>query len=251
MKVLKKAGLFAAVFIGVVGLSACGGGGTSSPAVATATVSGTAATGAAIAGGSVSMSCVSGASGIATTAADGSYSLSVSGITFPCVARVSYGTSDKLHSYVSAAGTANITPVTELLVANLTGGTAADAFDKFDATKAKALTTAQVTAAIAAVKAYLVTLGVSVTDFPADPIGAKLVAKAGTTDGDKFDKVLDDLQAKLKAASKKLSEAVAEINKGTSSSAGTSTTTATAGAGTGCAGDVLAFFTKNKGSYPS
>ena len=252
MKFSKKAGLLATLVLGVIGLSACGGGDSSSPAVATATVSGTAATGAAIAGGSVSMNCVSGATGIATTAADGSYSLSVSGITFPCVARASYGTSDKLHTYVSAAGTANITPVTELLVANLTGGSALDAFDKFDATKAKALTAVQVTAAIAAVKAYLVTLGVSVTDFPADPIGVKLTAKAGTVSGDKFDAVLDDLQAKLKAGSKKLADAVADINKGTSG--GTSiptTTTVGAGAGAGCTGDALAFFSKKKGSYSS
>lgn len=229
-------------------LSACGGGDT---AGATPTVSGTAATGAAIAGGSVSMSCVSGPSTSATTAPDGSYSLSVSGITFPCIARVSYGT-EKLHSYVSAAGAANITSVTELLVAKLTGGSALDAFDKFDAVKAKALTAAQVTAAIEAVKAYLVTLGVSVTDFPADPIGVKLTAKAGSVSGDKFDAVLDDLQAKLKAGSKKLSDAVADINKGTSG--GTSiptTTTVGAGAGAGCTGDALAFFSKKKGSYSS
>ena len=209
-------------------LSACGGGSDSTPA-ATATVSGTAATGAAIAGGTVSMNCVSGASATTTTAADGSFSLSVSGITFPCVARVTATTGDKLHSYVAAAGTANITPVTELLVANLTGGTALDAFD--NATKAKALTAAQLTAAIAAVKAYLITLGVSVTDFPADPIGTKLVAKAGTTAGDKADAVLDDLAAKLKAAGKKLSDAVAAIPKassgGTTPAAGTSGTPGT------------------------
>ena len=223
-------------------LSACGGGSDSTPA-ATATVSGTAATGAAIAGGSISMNCVSGASGTTNTGTDGSFSLSVSGITFPCVARVTASTGEKLHSYVAAAGTANITPVTELLLANLTGGTALDAFDKFDATKAKTLTAAQVTAAIAAVKAYLITLGVFVTDFPADPMGAKFVAKAGTTAGDKVDAMLDDLAAKLKAVGKKLSDAVTDIAKGGGSG--------TASGGAGCTGDALAFFTKKKGSYPS
>ncbi|MBC7648961.1 MAG: hypothetical protein H7197_07600 [Vitreoscilla sp.] len=217
-------------------LSACGGGSDSAPA-ATTTVSGTAATGSAIAGGSISMNCVSGASATTTTATDGSFTLGVSGIVFPCVARVTASTGDKLHSYVAAAGTANITPVTELLLANLTGGTALDAFDKFDATKAKALTAAQVTAAIAAVKAYLVTLGVSVIDFPADPMGTKFVA------GDKADAVLDDLAAKLKAVGKKLSDAVTDIAKGGGSG--------TASGGAGCTGDALAFFTKKKGSYPS
>lgn len=230
MKILKKAALLMAM-VSVLA-SGCGGGdggSTGSAAFSTASVSGTAATGAAISGGTVSMNCVSGASATGTTAADGSYALSVSGITFPCVARVSYGTSDKLHTFVSGTGTANITPVTELLLANLTGGSAADAFDKFDAAKARALTAAQVTAAIAAVKAYLVTLGVSVTDFPADPIGVKLTAKAGTVSGDKFDAVLDDLQAKLKAASKKLSDAVAEVAKGGSAAGAGSTPAGTPG----------------------
>lgn len=211
-------------------LSACGGG-SDSMSAATATVSGTAATGAAIAGGSVSMNCVSGASGTTTTGTDGSFSISVSGITFPCVARVTVATGEKLHSYVAAAGTANITPVTELLVASLTGGTALDAFDKFDATKVKALTAAQVTAAIAAVKAYLVTLGVSVTDFPADPIGAKFVAKAGATAGDKVDAVLDDLAARLKAVGKKLGDAVMAVAKATASGTTTTATTTTTASG--------------------
>lgn len=222
-------------------LSACGGGDTSSPtapAAATPTVSGTAATGAAIAGGSVSMNCVSGSSASATTAADGSYTLNVTGIAFPCVARVSYGT-EKLHSYVSAAGVTNITPVTELLVAYLTGGSALDAFDKFDATKAKALTVTQITAAIAVVKAYLVALGVSVADFPADPLGVKFVAKAGTTDGDKFDKVLDDLQARLKVAGKKLGDAVADINKGSSTATTNTGTNTTGTTATGNSGVVV------------
>ena len=229
--------LLASVTLVASFLCACGGGDTAAPLVAPGaaapsapTVSGTAATGAAIANGSVSMNCVSGPTATTNTAADGSYSLSVSNITFPCVARVVYG-AEKLHTYVSATGTANITPVTELLVANLTSGSAADAFDKFDAIRAKTLTATQVTAAIAAVKAYLVTLGVSVTDFPADPIGVKLVAKVGTTtDGDKFDKVLDDLKVKL--GTKKLSDAVNDISK-TSSTATTGTTTTTTNASGG------------------
>ena len=225
MKISKSAGLLAAVILALS--SGCGGGGSSSPAVATATVSGTVATGAAIAGGSVSLNCVSGATGIATTAADGSYSLSVSGITFPCVARATYGASDKLHSYVSAAGTVNITPVTELLVASLTGGSAADAFDRFDPSKARALTASQLTSAIAAVKGYLLAMGVSVADFPADPIGIKLVAKAGLVSGDKFDAVLDELAAKLKATGKKLGDAVGDIASGSGpTTSGTSTTAA-------------------------
>ena len=215
-------------------LSACGGNSDSPAATTTAaTVSGTAATGAAIAGGTVSMNCVSGASATTTTAADGSYSMSVSGITFPCVARVSYGTANKLQTYVAAAGTANITPLTELILASLIGDTAANGFDKFDGAKAKLLTAAQVTAAIAAIKSYLgTTLGVAVTDFPVDPIGTKFVAKNGTTAGDKADAVLDALATYFKVSGKTLGDAVSAVAKSGGTSTGATSTGGSAAAGT-------------------
>ena len=199
-------------------LTACGGGGSAAPA-ATASVSGTAATGAAIASGTVTLKCVSGTTTAATTGTDGSFSIDVSSVTLPCVGRVDYkdagGAAQKLHTFISAAGTANITPITELLVANVTGGTAADAFDKFDGTKAKVITVAQVKAAADAVKSYLKnTLGVDTTNLPDDPVGSKFVATAGSTAGDKADKVLDDLAAKLKAGGKKLVDAAGDLAKG-------------------------------------
>ncbi len=215
-------------------LSACGGGSDSAPA-ATATVSGTAATGAAIAGGSVSMNCVSGPSASATTATDGSYSLSVSGITFPCVARVDYkdtvGNAQKLHSFTAAAGNLNITPLTELLVASLTGGDPAAAFDRFDATKARTFTAVQIKTAADAVKAYIRTLGVDTSTLPDDLIGTKFVAKVGATAGDAFDKVLDDVKVKLTAAGLSLSAASGKVVTGSSNVTGpaSSTTTTTTG----------------------
>ena len=88
---------------------------------APATVSGTAATGAAIASGTVTLKCVAGTSGVVTTNTDGSFSIDVSNATLPCVGRVDYkdagGTARKLHTFIKAPGTANITPLTELLVA--------------------------------------------------------------------------------------------------------------------------------------
>jgi hypothetical protein len=196
-------------------LSACGGGGSSS---ATATVTGTAATGAAIAAGTVTLKCVSGSASSLPTGADGNFSVDISGVTLPCVGRVDYkdssGTAQKLHTFISAAGNANITPVTELLVAKLTSGTAADAFDKFDATKAKTFTATQIKAAADAVKAYIKnTLGVDTTNLPDDPVGTKLAAKTSSSSGDKFDTVLDDLAAKLKSSGKKLADAAVELEK--------------------------------------
>lgn len=50
-------------------------------------------------------------------------------------------------------------------------------------------------------------------DFPADPIGAKFVARVGTTAGDKADGVLDDLAVELKGASKNLGDAVGDVDR--------------------------------------
>jgi hypothetical protein len=219
-------------------LSACGGG-DSAPA-ATANVSGVAATGAAIASGTVTLKCVSGTTSAATTGTDGSFTVDVSAVTLPCVARVEYkdavGVTRQLHSVITATGTANITPLTELLVAKLSNGAAAAAFDTFTAATGRALTAAQIKAAADAVKAYLVTLGMDVTNFPADPIGTKFTAKSGSTDGDAVDKILDALKTKL--ASKSLADAETEIN-------------ATSTGGAGCTGLAASFFAKNKGTYPS
>ena len=214
-------------------LAACGGGGVNAPAAAS--VNGVAATGAAIAAGTVTLKCVSGTSTAAVTGTDGSFTVDIGSVTLPCVGRVDYkdsnGVAQKLHTFIGAAGTANITPVTDLLVANLTAGTPADAFDKFDAAKAKTYTTALVKAAAAAVKTYLKnTLGVDTTNLPDDPVGTKLIAKSGGVAGDAFDKVLDDIQAKLKAGNKKLSDIAADVAKtgpSTSSSATQGTLTIT------------------------
>ena len=197
-------------------LAACGGGGVNAPAAAS--VNGVAATGAAIAAGTVTLKCVSGTSTAAVTGTDGSFTVDIGSVTLPCVGRVDYkdsnGVAQKLHTFIGAAGTANITPVTDLLVANLTAGTPADAFDKFDAAKAKTYTTALVKAAAAAVKTYLKnTLGVDTANLPDDPVGTKLTAKSGGVAGDAFDKVLDDIQAKLKAGGKKLSDIAADVAK--------------------------------------
>lgn len=213
-------------------LTACGGGSVSGggAAASASTVSGTAATGAAIAAGSVTLKCVSGTTTAATTGTDGSFTIDISGVTLPCVGRVDYkdatGAAQKLHTFISAKGTANITPVTELLVANLTGGTALAAFDAFDATKAKAITAAQVTAAAKAVKDYLKnTLGVDTANLPDDPVGAKFVPKNGAVAGDAFDKVLDDIQAKLKAGGKTLANVVTDLGKPAAVAAGSFTIT--------------------------
>ena len=226
MNLSRQLGLVLLTGAAAAALTACGGGGSSGTvAPASLSVSGTAATGAAIAAGVVTLKCVSGTSTAATTGVDGSFTIDVGSVTLPCVGRVDYknaaGVAQQLHTFIATAGTANITPMTELIVANLISGTAVDAFDKFDATKAKVITATQLTAAIAAIKTYFGTLGLAVTEFPTDPIGTKFVAKNGSAVGDKADALLDALAAKLLSSSLTLSNAVSAVT-----TSGTTTTPA-------------------------
>jgi hypothetical protein len=147
-----------------LGLASCGGGGGdgSSGTVATAplNIAGTATTGTPIAGATVQVKCASG-SGSGQTDTNGAYSLALSSGALPCVLSVPSG-SGNLHSVVEAGSgssvTANLTPITEALVANLVGSDTTTFFTNFD-TSAQAKLTAvalakaqtNVTAALAGV----------------------------------------------------------------------------------------------------
>lgn len=211
-----KLGLIAAT---LATLTACGGGAGSNP-LADATIRGVAATGSAIANGQVSLKCSAGNASAVSTQADGSYSVDVSKVTLPCVARVDFvdATShqaEKLHSLVQSVGTVNITPVTDLLVANLSSsGVAADAYDKFDANEIKNYSTDRVQTAGQLVKAELKSKGVDVTHLPDDAIGTSLVAASGSGKGDAQDAVLDEIKAKLEEQGKTLHDLADEMKSG-------------------------------------
>jgi len=201
-------------------LAACGGGGGGSIPVAGSTVSGVAATGLAIADGQVSLKCSAGEASSVRTLADGSYSVDVSKVTLPCVARVDYkdaatGAPQKLHSLVQAAGNVNITPVTDMLLANLSStGAAADAFDRFDANEVKTYSAERIRTAAQMVKTELRSNGVDVTHLPDDPIGTKLQAANSSTKGDAHDAVLDDIREKLREHGKTLHDFENEMESG-------------------------------------
>ena len=201
-------------------LAACGSGGGGSSPVAAATVSGVAATGLAIANGQVSLKCTAGNASPVTTLADGSYSIDVSALTLPCVARVAYndattGAPQELHSLVQAAGTVNITPVTDMIVADLsTTGVAADAFDKFDANEVASYTADRIRTAAQTVKTELLSQGIDVTKLPDDPIRSKLQAADGSSPGDAQDSVLDEIHAKLQEQGKTLHDVETEMHSG-------------------------------------
>ncbi len=189
-------------------LSACGGGGDSAapagggetPApAASLTLSGTAATGAAIAGGSIDVKCASG-SGTTTTIADGSFTISISGATLPCVMHVTAGSVD-LYSLAEAgsgsAVRANITPLSQLVAAQVAGGDPANLFANFDASAQTLLTASNVAKAITSVTAAL---SGTIDLTGVDPLKDTLVAASAGTTGNALDQKLDALKAALAAA---------------------------------------------------
>ncbi|MDF1628894.1 MAG: carboxypeptidase-like regulatory domain-containing protein [Alcanivoracaceae bacterium] len=118
----------------ILALSGCGGG---SGGGGGSTLSGTAAVGAAIVGGTVTARCADGSSftQAVTTDADGSWSGKIDSSALPCALRVSGGTPPvTLHGYASSTGTTNITPLTDLALAQATSQTPADWFSAFAGT---------------------------------------------------------------------------------------------------------------------
>jgi hypothetical protein len=206
--------ILATAAIQAVLLSACGGGGSDSAAPAdggavvtpaSLTISGTAATGAAIAGGAIDVKCAAGNS-TATTLADGSYSVTISGGALPCVMHVTASGVDLYSLAEAGTGTAvhaNITPLSQLIAAQVAGGDPATLFATFDASAQARLTATNVATAITAVVSAL---GGAVDLTGIDPLKDSLVAANGSTAGNALDQKLDALKAALAAAGVTLAE---------------------------------------------
>lgn len=205
-------------------LAACGGGGSGTNSTSPASmVNGVAATGLAIENGLVSFKCSVGSTSPVSTQADGSFSVDVSQVTLPCVARVDYvdagtGQREKLHSLVQLVGNVNITPVTDMLVAQLSAsGVAADAFDRFDPAEVKGYSRERVQTATQMLKTLLESKGVDTSRLPDDLIASKLVPATRDREGDDHDQVLDDLQEKLAEQRQSLHELEDEMHSGRNS----------------------------------
>lgn len=110
-------------------LAACGGGGGDAgvpPAGVPVTLGGTVAVGFPIVGAVVSVKCAGGPTVTSEpTNSVGAWHVTLSGHTFPCAAEVSGGTIDGVanttvyHSVAIGSGILNITPLTDLIVANV------------------------------------------------------------------------------------------------------------------------------------
>jgi hypothetical protein len=156
MKILNSIIGFAFILT-TLALGACGGGGSSDGggggSTTTTTLSGTAAAGAPIIG-QVTVKGSLGNSKSALIEADGSYNVDVTGLTAPyrlrAVGTVG-GRTVKLFSYAEAAdvdGTVNITPFTDLIVANAAQQIAESFFDSQTTTSLDATVVAEQEAAL-------------------------------------------------------------------------------------------------------
>ena len=186
-------------------------------------LSGTAAKGAAIASAQVDIKCATG-SGTATTGSDGTFTLTLATGVLPCVLRAPLGDGTFLHSAIGGSGAGdvvvNITPLTQLVVAQAAGVSPARLFEEF-ATRTAAVTTTGLTDAVAAVKTTLLAAGVDLGNV--DPVTAPLIVGQGQ------DLKIDALVATLAASGTTLTQltetVVASSPVNTSPTAPTNTTT--------------------------
>lgn len=196
LKVVKLGVAAAAIAL----IAGCGGGG-SAPQVASVNLSGTAAVGAALAGADVQIKCAEG-SGATTTSTTGGYTVSIEGAKLPCIIKVTgttnSGAAVTLHSVAepAAAGAdgdttivANVTPVTEMIVAQLMETMPENSFASFD----PALVTAEaLTSATTVIVDALKAAGIDLSGI-GDPLKAILVPATDATAGNAYDILLDSL----------------------------------------------------------
>lgn len=127
-------------------LAGCSSGG-SAPVVSV--LNGVAAIGAPIAGGTVDVVCATGPTLQSRTGNDGSWQVTLATQTLPCKVRVTSVAAEVFHSLAMALGTVNITPLTDLIVANLAAGDPAAWFAQQTSADFQRLPNAAAVAAVA------------------------------------------------------------------------------------------------------
>lgn len=183
----------------ICALAGCGGGAGGSGAPAAPTLSGVAAVGFPIVNGSISARCATGAPLTATTNSTGGWQVTLAAThTLPCAVQVSGGTINNAanttpyHSIATTTGNVNVTPLTDLMVANLTGNATPSAWFTGLSTTPAPLTTitqANVDASLTKLRAALSTLAPLGTT---NPITTAFIPAPGN--------ISDDMLSALKAA---------------------------------------------------
>lgn len=192
MQRLRRGSLWLALTVSTL-LVACGGG---SDTPAAPILSGTAAVGLPIVGGSVNVKCAGGSALSDTTTAVGGWSTTLSGQTLPCAVEVSGGTVDGVsstatfHSIALTAGIVNITPLTNLIVANVLGDSPSTWF------ASPVFTAFNTTSVNAALNTLRTQLGLSTALGSANPLTTAFAANGS----DALDRLLDALSDALTGA---------------------------------------------------
>lgn len=205
--ILFKAGALAAL---ALALTACGGE-SDPPSPTRPHIHGVAAVGAPISGGAVDCKCASGTKAASTTGTDGSFTIELAPDDFPCALSVSGGIAHgapqaaPLHSVPHASGTANVTPLTDLMVASLVGTAPANWYAGALQGDVANITAARLAAALDKLKANLASLPGKL-ELPADshPITTPFKAQKG----DAADDLLENYARALKAAGLTQADAV-------------------------------------------
>ncbi|MDR3395304.1 MAG: hypothetical protein P4L70_09930 [Parasulfuritortus sp.] len=239
-------------------ISGCGGGDSSSTPAAS-TLSGLAAVGSPIVNGAVKVVCTGGSALNTQTDATGAWTVTISGQTLPCAVEVSGGSigtggvvnANAYHSVATSAGTVNVTPLTDLLIANISGVDPSAWFSGASPSSLGQINSGVLNAALAKIRtalAGLTALG------SIDPITLPFTAASGNA----IDDMLSALWAALASSgvnySSLLSAATASTisvpaGLGTALSAAYANTSSggapTPSDGSGCTGAVATFFAAN------
>ena len=173
-------------------LVACGGGGNDDPQL-----SGTAAIGAPVAGATVQARCAGSGSTLleSITSANGTWQINAAGQSLPCAVRVSGGNlaaGQALHSVALDFSNVNITPLTDLMVANATGKLPATWWGSTGPTDVASLTAASVEKALGQLRTAL--------NLPALQTLDPRTAAFKAAPKDKVDDILEALQSALTTA---------------------------------------------------
>lgn len=195
----------------VASLFACGGSGPDSVANDTAQIQGVVAVGLPVVGATVQLTCsIPQTISPITSGVSGAWSAVVSQAALPCGASASGGTiggapnTQNLHSLVLAAGTVNITPLTDLLVGKAAGLTPEAWFASLTPTQLAAASTAATEASTAIVQALQAAGFALPSGF--SPLATPFNAQAG----DPYDDLLEAFKTAIANASSTYSTVLAQ-----------------------------------------
>ncbi len=218
-----KLGLALALLSGL--LVACGGGTTTTtttttaatttppttPAVTPTTLGGVAAIGAPVVGGTVSVVCAGGSTLTSTTSSTGGWTVTITDQTLPCATQVKNGTisgvanTQLYHAAALAFGTVNITPLTDLIMANMLGSSPTTWFSGLSTTSRPVVTAATLDASRTRI---INALGMTSTLNGGNPLTATFTAAPGNL----YDDALRAMSAAFATAGTNYAQMLAAVS---------------------------------------